>query len=125
MSVFKGLLSLPAAAYYETHLTFDPKNAEVPYEDFARVAKEMGWKASKFEHDDVDGIEGMWFMSNRCDDPEKISVPDALGGTQITNLKDEILGWIHGCSANGLECIRWKVERTVADSKLGHTLEDL
>ena len=106
-----SLLKSVPQFYFETHLTFDPTNAECTYEEFANMAKEMGWKASKFEHDDVDDIVGMWFMSNRCDKTDM--------------LKHEILGMIHGLSANGLECIRWKVEQTCADSKLGHKLEDL
>jgi hypothetical protein len=118
-----NLLDNHAQFYYETHLTFDPKNAEVSYEDFARTAREAGWKASKFEHDDVDGIEGMWFMSHRCDNPHEIIVQENAGVP--SDLKNEIIGWIHGASCNGLDCVRWKVERTVADSKLGHRVEDL
>lgn len=98
---------------YEAHITVEPgcDTVELTYEDFVARSDELGWKASKFEHDDVDGIAGKWFVSLRSNSRARIVL--------------ETQGMVHGLECSGFSVLRWKIEQTVADSKLGDTLEDL
>jgi hypothetical protein len=93
---------------YESHITVSPKEIEISYSQFSNRSSELGWKTSKFEHDDVDGIAGKWFLSYRSKSRETI----------IT----ETAGMVHGLICSGFEVLRWKIEQTVADSKLGSEL---
>jgi cellobiose phosphorylase len=120
MKVQTPLRDYPPQFYYEVHLTVDPKDTETSYEMFAWTAADSGWKASKFEHDDVDNTVGKWFMSNRYEVSSEM-----LPSAQIYLIQQEIIGWVHGLSCNDMVVERWKIEQTLADSKLGHKLEDL
>lgn len=100
------------ARYFEAHITFQPDISEMyrekaSYELFAETMSELGWRASKFEHDDVDGIAGKWFVSFRS---EHYSV-----------IENEVRGMINGLSANGT-VERYKIEETLLDSKCGDVL---
>lgn len=102
------MLEGPARFYHEAHLTLEPSE-EVSYEQFAESMAEFGWKVSKFEHDDVDGIQGKWFLSFRCEERADM----------IRDLK----GMIYSLGQAGETVTRWKIEQTVADSKLEHVLD--
>src|SRR6187455_1929922 len=54
---------MKARLYYEVHITVEPKPLTT-YEEFVDNLPSM-WRASKFEHDDVDHIQGKWFLSGR------------------------------------------------------------
>lgn len=98
--------------YFEAHITFMPDSVEMyrdkmSYAEFAEAMSELGWRASKFEHDDVDGIAGKWFVSAR----------DA----SYAKLESEVRGMVHGLSASGT-VERYKIEETLLDSKCRDTL---
>ena len=104
--------------YYEAHITVDPQPTEemyrnknlADYEVFKTAAEMMGWKCSKFEHDDVDGIEGMWFMSNKWEKWE-----NAAFMTQDAIETLEAAGWT---------VARAKIENALWDTKYGDTYKD-
>lgn len=102
-------------SYFEAHLTVeqaDQADMFMPtFMDFAIRSKEIGWKASRFDHDDVDGAVGKWFLSFRAD--------------YRSDIINETKGMIHSLECSGLTVLRWKIEQTVADSKLGHSIEEL
>lgn len=100
-----------ARLYYEAHITVEvPDSAwqyaeKFGYEAFCVAAEGMGWKASKFEYDDVDNIAGMWFMS------AKDNVRD--------NLKKDVYNTLEALEGFGLTVARWKIEKAILDSKYG------
>lgn len=95
---------------YEAHITVEPHD-EMPYGEFVESARELGWKASIFEADEVDHADGKWFLS--CSSAAR------------NTLINEVKGMVHGLSSSGFEVARWKIEATVADSKLGHELDHI
>lgn len=100
-----------ARLYYETHITVEPMQAEsFSYEDFAARMAALGWRASKFEHDDVDQIAGKWFLSNK--DQRKKTI------------KKEVPKMLKFLREKGFTVERWKIEKAVLDSKYGDT-EDM
>lgn len=94
---------------YEAHITVEPTD-EHTFEQFAQDCKEICWNASMFEHDDVDGIAGKWFMSYASDD--RSDMVNAVRST-VEALEQSVT------------VLRWKVEKTLYDSKEGHGLNDL
>jgi hypothetical protein len=94
---------------YEAHITVQP-SAEHSYAEFAAALRELGWKPSMFEHDEVDDIAGKWFVSYASDDRDEII--------------NEVKGMIHGLSCAGEEVLRWKIEQTLFDSKAGCGIEE-
>jgi hypothetical protein len=92
--------------YYEAHITVEASN-DVAFETFAAKARAMGWRASKFDEDEVDDMNGNWFLSFR--DPS-LTVTKRFIKEQLVCLR-----------CNGLIPIRWKIEDTVLDSKHGDT----
>lgn len=96
---------------YEAHITVEPMQAEgFYYEDFADAIQSDGWRASKFDHDDVDGIAGKWFMSYASDDRLTICA--------------ETRNMVRRLKSQEFTVLRWKVEETLFDSKHGDQLED-
>lgn len=95
---------------YEAHITCEPSD-EYTYEEFVAAAKVWGWKASRFDHDDVDGIAGKWFCSYGSDDRDKIIA--------------ELQGLVHGMEAAGTPVIRAKLEETLFDTKHGDTIDKI
>lgn len=94
---------------YEAHITVEPMVAEsFSYEDFAAYVAEAGWRASKFEHDDVDGIAGKWFLSCAYDERDVICRRTTHSVEHLTK--------------RGFTVLRWKIEETLFDSKHGDKL---
>lgn len=99
--------------YFEAHITVDPSPTEamyrnktpVDYESFCFAAEALGWKCSKFDHDDVDGIAGMWFMSAKSGKWEVIQV--------------DVLNTVATLEAAGYTVARAKIENAVWDTKYG------
>lgn len=99
--------------YHEAHITIQP-SSNADWENFVNISKELGWKASRFEEDHVDDANGLWFLSFRTEANER------------QEMIDEVIGMVHGLQfQEDLKCVRWKIEQTVADSKLGHELDHL
>lgn len=96
---------------YEAHITVEPgcDTVELTYEEFVARSAESMWKASKFEHDDVDGIAGKWFLSASADNRDVI----VMG----------VAGMVHGLECSGFTVLRWKIEETLYDSKAGDNLD--
>lgn len=97
---------------YEAHITVEPATGEgdVSFERFAEVVQQGGqWRASKFEHDDVDGMAGKWFMSYASDDRNNIF---QVTQDTVAGLKDA-----------GATVLRWKIEETLFDTKGNGALE--
>lgn len=98
-----------ARLYYEAHVTVKGKNVDKDWAKFNAVAEHNGFRASRFDVDEVDHYDGAWFLSYRT--------------KRFDEMKDAIrscLGWLR---LNGYEVIRWKIEDTVLDSKHGDTLD--
>lgn len=101
--------------YFEAHITVDPKPTEEMYRNknladygiFCNAAEILGWKCSKFDHDDVDNIVGMWFMSAKADTWDEIK--------ELTQYAVESL------EAAGWTVARAKIENAVWDTKYGDT----
>lgn len=95
---------------YEMHITVEPgcDTVELSYEDFVQRSKELDWKASKFEHDDVDGIAGKWFISAHC--------------ATFDSAMNCIRSMVHGLECSGFSVLRAKVEHIVFDTKKGDVL---
>lgn len=96
---------------YEAHITVEP-DPEHTYEDFVASTKIWGWKASRFDHDDVDDIAGKWFISMASDNRPKICQCLLEAVTDIVSTGGVVL--------------RWKLEETIIDSKdEGSDINDL
>ncbi len=100
--------------YYEAHVTcnseiLSSRELDKPtWGVFTRIAQEGDWKASRFDQDDVDGYHDKWFMSARDVDLEvmKKRIKDVMWQLSIADFV----------------IVRWKIEDTLLDSKLGDTL---
>lgn len=101
---------MQSARYYEAHITVQAAE-EVQWDHFAATARKYGWKASKFDEDEVDDMSGMWFLSARHPSYEFIA--------------SDIVDQIHLLNLTGFIVLRYKIEDTLLDSKLGDTLEGL
>lgn len=93
--------------YFEAHITTDP-HEEHTFEEFASMCTEFGWRASMFEHDDVDQIAGKWFASFRS--------------TSHTAIVSEVRGMVYSLGQADTEVLRYKIEETLLDSKCGDKL---
>lgn len=95
---------------YEAHITCEP-HSEYSFQEFVEAAKVWGWKASKFEHDDVDGIAGKWFLSHASDNRDAIM--------------SEIQGMVHSLESADQTVLRAKLEETLFDTKDGDKVDEL
>lgn len=86
--------------YYEAHITVQP-SGNIEYDEFVSHLVGEDWKCS----DDVDHIEGMWFMSARH---QSLSALAAMVDTTVLCLQEA-----------GLTVLRHKIEDCVRDTKLG------
>lgn len=101
--------------YFEAHITVDPKPTEEMYRNknlrdysvFVTAAGHLGWKCSKFEHDDVDQIAGMWFMSYKTWD--------------FQEMREAVTTAVETLEAAGWTVARAKIENAVWDTKYGDT----
>lgn len=94
--------------YYEAHITVAADSGHPDFntfEHFAEAARYGGWKASRFNEDEVDDMSGMWFASNRHD--------------ELGIIKHEVLKALFAFRNLGYSVLRWKIEDTVVDSKHG------
>jgi len=97
--------------YYEAHITTERPRPDQKWEDFSRAAGALGWRASRFDVDEVDHYDGAWFMSYRA--------------PQLRVMKDSVLTMLDVLRELGFNPIRWKIEDTVLDSKNGDKEEEL
>lgn len=113
------LRNMPASVarlYFEAHITVDPKPTETmyrnktpnDYESFCLSAEALGWKCSKFEHDDVDQIAGMWFLSAKAEKWEVI--------------QQDVLATVETLQDVGYTVVRAKIENAVWDTKYKDTV---
>lgn len=91
--------------YFEAHITVE---AGDDWDKFAENVRLNGWRASKFDEDEVDDMSGKWFMSMRS---------NSLAGI-MRAMKNAIVG-IEGLR---YKVLRYKIEDTILDSKLGDSL---
>jgi hypothetical protein len=99
-----------ARLYYEAHITVEASD-KVTWYWFSTVARSFGWRASKFDEDEVDDMSGSWFLSFR--------------GKDLHIVKQEVSHQLAILRQNGLQVLRWKIEDTVMDSKHGDVEEQL
>jgi hypothetical protein len=97
--------------YYEAHVTVEAGSEGDDWTIFASGARSRGWRASKFDEDEVDDMSGKWFLSFR--DPE------------LSRTKYHVRRCVEALESSGRTVLRWKIEDTVLDSKHGDTLEAL
>lgn len=100
-------IPLKARLYFELHVTVEESKL-MQFADFALLAEEIGWRASRFDEDLVDDYHGKWFASARVKDRNAIC-------DELHSAIDKFAG--HGCAI-----LRWKAEDTLLDSKHGDTL---
>jgi hypothetical protein len=100
--------------YYEAHITCNSARLpageinDLAWEVFCSVAKGGDWKPSRFDQDDVDGYHDKWFMSARDQD--------------FNVMKERIKAILQKLYVEAFVVVRWKIEDTLLDSKLGDTL---
>ena len=99
-----------ARLYYEAHVTVEAGCPE-QWDVFASMVRGQGWRASKFDEDEVDDMSGKWFTSYRETDMQRMI-------TEVARFRDQM-------RRSGLLVLRWKIEDTVLDSKHGDMLEML
>lgn len=95
--------------YYEAHVTVEPND---DWDHFANVSRQVGWRVSKFDEDEVDDMSDKWFMSIRHSDFDRIR---AKVSAAVKFISEE---W-------NMKVLRWKIEDTLLDSAGGDTLEML
>lgn len=99
---------------YEMHITVTPLSAEEQrsrkfnYETFVEASKKLGWKASMFDHDDVDGIAGKWFITSHASHYGRAT-------SKLASMAREL-------ETGGLTVERAKIEHIVFDTKRGDAL---
>lgn len=96
--------------YYEAHITITP-DSFITYEDFAAGVANDDWRVGKFEHDDVDGIAGKWFISAKH--------------RSETRIREMVRGMLSSLEVAELAVERWKIEEAMMDSKHGDSEEML
>lgn len=104
-----SLYGVPDTASAEAHITVEPDcdTVEFTYEDFVDRSKEVGWRASMFDHD---GIAGKWFLTH--------------SGT-LGELRNGLPSMVHGLECSGFSVLRAKLEIIYFDTKLGGAWKDL
>ena len=111
------IMTVPGTAPCEAHITVEPRDFSnvddafwIAYGDFVARSLELGWRASKFDHDDVDGIAGKWFLTRN--------------GPR-GDIGQELIGMVHGLECSGFTVLRSKIELVLFDTKVGHELDSL
>lgn len=99
-----------ARLYYEAHITVEA-GTDDQWGSFSQAARRVGWRASKFDEDEVDDMSGKWFLSRRH---ELLDV-----------IEQTIVGTVRAIEDLGMIVIRYKIEDTLLDSKHGDKLEGL
>lgn len=92
--------------YCEMHITVEP--AVMSTQEFRELVTGDDWLFSAFSEDDVDGIQGKWFLTSRA--PTQAQAMTMLID-KVTELRDL-----------GLTVCRAKIEDTVFDTKHGDIL---
>ena len=92
--------------YHEAHVTVQPGLIEV--EEFRRLFGSGLWRFSVFQTDDVDHVQGMWFISCR---QQSLSAIREMVATMVESLRTA-----------GLTVLRAKIEDTILDTKYGDVL---
>lgn len=93
--------------YYEAHITVEPATDRT-FDQFRFAWSDDTWRVSSFSEDDVDQIEGKWFITCRHTSYQMIH-------TRVHNKVREL-------TEAGLTVQRYKIEDTLLDSKHGDTL---
>lgn len=102
---------------YEAHITVEPVALSTPegeleqWNIFCALVNGADWRVSKFDHDEVDGIAGKWFLTYGSDHRDIIMMRTYAAH--------------EGLVSRGYTVLRWKVEETVYDSKAGADIDEL
>lgn len=99
-------LGIVERLYCEMHITVEP--AVMSTQEFRELVAGDDWLFSAFSEDDVDGIQGKWFLTSRA--PTQAQAMTMLVD-KVTQLRDL-----------GLTVNRAKIEDTVFDTKHGDIL---
>lgn len=99
-------LGIVERLYCEMHITVEP--AVMSTQEFRELVAGDDWLFSAFSEDDVDGIQGKWFLTSRA--PTQAQAMTMLVD-KVTELRDL-----------GLTVNRAKIEDTVFDTKHGDIL---
>lgn len=99
--------------YFEAHITVtppdkDPHVVDMIWDQFITDAMEQGWRASRFDVDEVDHYDGAWFLSTRGQDYDAIL-------EDIRKQKKLLVD-------AGYLFVRAKIEDTLFDTKHGDSL---
>jgi hypothetical protein len=99
-------LGIVERLYCEMHITVEP--SVMSTQEFRELNADDTWRFSSFDEDDVDGIEGKWFLTARAN-----TQSEAM--TELLTKVDELRDAGHTVS-------RAKIEDTVFDTKHGDKL---
>lgn len=99
-------LGIVERLYCEMHITIEP--AVMSTGEFRELVVDDNWLFSAFSEDDVDGIQGKWFLTSRA--PTQAEAMTLILD-KVTELRDL-----------GLTVSRAKIEDTVFDTKHGDKL---
>ena len=106
-AIAETMLPETTERYFEAHITVEP-HEEHTFEEFAAMATEFDWRASRFDEDHVDDATGKWFMSFRH--------------TSYERIVREVRGMVYSLQQADTVVSRYKIEETLLDSKHGDTL---
>lgn len=101
-------LGIVERLYCEMHITVEPDLVLSAHEFRERHANDGTWRFSSFDEDDVDGIEGKWFLTARA--KTQAEAMERLVD-KVTRLRDDVF-----------TVSRAKIEDTVFDTKHGDVL---
>lgn len=100
-------LGIVERLYCEMHITVEP-DPELTAQEFRTRHGGGDWRFSSFSEDDVDGIEGKWFLTAKAD-------------TQAAAMQ-MLLDKVNELRTRAFRVSRAKIEDTVFDTKHGDLL---
>ena len=93
--------------YHEAHITVEPATDRT-FDQFRMAWTDDQWRVSAFSEDDVDDIQGKWFITSRHE--------------SYAALADMVRAQVEALEGGGLTVQRYKIEDTLLDSKHGDSL---
>ena len=91
---------------YEAHITVEAR--EGLWGNFQEMGRLNDFKTSRFDIDEVDNMDGKWFMT--------------AGQDNLDDLKLAVKAMLMGLSFMNYSIVRFKIEETLLDSKDGATI---
>lgn len=94
---------------YEAHITVEARDGL--WGIFQETGRLKDFKTSRFDIDEVDNMDGKWFMT--------------AGRDNLDDLKLAVRVMLMALSFMNYSVVRFKIEETLLDSKDGATIDDI